>query len=233
MSNPTLQASTRKEIGHYVEHVRAEGMIPAVVYGGKESFNIKMAKVPFDKLFRLAGESTLVDLVIDEKKTIPVLIHDFQRHPVTSEFDHVDFYEVDMKKEIVTKIELHFIGEPPAVKEMGGTLVKNMTTIEIKCLPGDLIHSVEVSLAGLNTFEDSIHVKDLPISPNVKVLTPADSLVAKVVEQKAEVEVVPVSEAEAVQAVGASVEKGKKEEEGEEGAAPAKDAKAAKPAAKK
>jgi len=226
MSNPTLQATTRTEIGHSVEQVRQEGMIPCVVYGGKQNYNLKVPKIPFDKLYRQAGESTLVDLIIDEKTTLPVLIHEFQRHPVTSEFDHIDFYEVDMKKEIITNIELHFIGEPPAVKEMGGTLVKNINDIEIKCLPGDLIHSVEVSLASLNNFDDSIHVKDLPVPANIKVLTPGDMLVAKVVEQEVEAEVAVVSEAEAVQAVGASVEKGKKVEEGEEGAAaPAKEVK--------
>jgi large subunit ribosomal protein L25 len=205
MADITLQAQTRTELGRKTQTIRNIDLVPGVIYGGKNNLNIKFKKGDIDRVFRAAGESAIIEMTIDEKTKIPVLIHDYQLHPVTTEFDHVDFYEVDMNKEIKAMIPLHFIGESPAVKELGGSVVKNLNEIEIRCLPADLVQNIEVSLTVLKTYADSIHVKDLPVPAKIKVVTNPDLLVAKAVEQKVEVEAAPINEAEAVQAVASAV----------------------------
>jgi large subunit ribosomal protein L25 len=189
MNEIKLQAQTRTEMKkNLVSNLREQGIIPAVVYGGKENLNIKLKRTDFTKVYKQAGDSTIITLVVDGKKNIPVLVQDEQLHPVKDDYTHADFFEIDMNKEIVVSVALEFINEAPALKEMGGTLVKNLTKIDVKALPANLIHSIQVDLSVLKTFAESIHVKDLVVPATVQLLANPELLVAKVVEQKVEVE---------------------------------------------
>ena len=109
-----------------------------------------------------AGRSVLIDLEIDGEKR-KVLIHDFQKHPLTNRFIHIDFYQVKMDEEIEANVEIVFVGEAPAVKELGGVLLKTMDEVLVRCLPADLPKEIKVDLSTLKTFDDRIFVKDLNI----------------------------------------------------------------------
>ena len=196
MANIQLKAATRLETKKQVQFLRMAGEVPAVIYGAGKNHNIKINLNEFKKLYNQAGESTIIDLVIDGKETVPVLIHDDQRDIISDDFFHVDFYQIDMKKEIHANIDLHFVGESPAVKEMGGLLFKNLNKVEVKCLPADLVHSIEVDVNGLKTYADAIYVRDLKVSLKIKILTHDNVLVVKAVEPQKEevVEVAAVAE---------------------------------------
>ncbi len=90
----------------------------------------------------------------------------------------------------------------PAVKELAGVLVNNLDQIEVKCLPKDMIHDIEVNIESLVDFTNSIHVGDLNVPSKITVLTPADQLVVSVIAPRVEVEA-PV-EAVAAPAEGAA-----------------------------
>lgn len=198
MNELTLQAQTREGLKKKKAYaLRQQGIIPAVVYGGKENLNIQLKQTDFTKIYKQAGESSIITLVVDGKKNIPVLVQDEQLDPVKNDYTHADFKEVDMTKEIMVPITLEFINEAPALKELGGTLVKNLTQVTIKALPTKLVHSIQVDLSVLKTFEESIHVRDLVVPADVQLLANPELLVAKVVEQKVEVEVAPVAAAAA------------------------------------
>lgn len=161
--------------------LRKNGHIPAVLYGHNvKNQNLAVSLSDFEKVLKKAGESTIINLVTDDGKTHPVLIHDIQNHYLTSRPIHADFYEVSMTEKLRTKVVLEFIGEPKAVKELGGVLMKNLNEVEVECLPGDLPHSLTVDISKLNTFTDAILVKDISVSDKVKVLSPAEEVVAKV-----------------------------------------------------
>lgn len=163
------------------EKLRKEGRLPGVLYGNKvQNVNLTVDAREFDKLLRKAGESTIVELITDEGKTHPVLIHDVQNHYLTSVPTHVDFYEVSMTKKLKAAVVLEFIGESQAVKALGGVLVKVLSEVEVECLPVDLPHNIIVSLDVLKTLHDTIHVKDLNLPAKVKILTEAQELVIKV-----------------------------------------------------
>ncbi|MFA7654246.1 MAG: 50S ribosomal protein L25 [Candidatus Magasanikbacteria bacterium] len=165
-----LNAFSRQE---KVDKTRKDGNIPAVVYGAaSDVHHLSVSYKEFAKLFKDASESTLIDLNIDGSLAGKILVQDVQFDPVSGKFLHVDFRRIDMSKPITTTVEIIFIGEPPVVKEMGGTIVHNVEEIQVKCLPKDLPESIKVDLSVLKTFEDMIKVKDLQLPVGVEVLSP-------------------------------------------------------------
>ncbi len=161
--------------------VRAQEMIPAELYGHNvENLHIAVSANEFEKVLRKAGESSIVSLIIDGIGTRNVLIHDVQKHVVRSNPVHIDFYEVSMTEKLQTTVALEYVGESAAVKALYGTLVKVLDEIEVECLPGNLPHSLSVDISALNTFDDSITVKDIVLPEGVVALTDAEEVVAKV-----------------------------------------------------
>jgi large subunit ribosomal protein L25 len=161
--------------------MRKDGLLPAVLYGNKvATLPLSINARDFDKILKKAGESTIVDLITDDGKTHPVLIHEYQIHYLTSVPTHVDFYQVSLTEKLKAKVALEFTGESKAVKQLGGVLVKVLNEVEVECLPADLPHNIVVALNSLETLQDSIHVKNLTAPEKVKIITPADELVVKV-----------------------------------------------------
>ena len=181
MGKLQLKAQMRDLKTSKPEKLRKEGILPAVLYGHKvQNQALSINAREFDRVLKKAGESTIVDLVTDDGKNHPVLIHEVQTHYLTSVPTHVDFYEVSMTEKLKAKVALEFTGEAPAVKTLGGVLVKVLSEVEVECLPADLPHNIEVAMNGLKTLQDTIHVKDLKVAAKVHILTPAEELVVKV-----------------------------------------------------
>ncbi len=193
--------------------VRREGFIPAVLYGHHvQSTNLSVPANEFEKLFRKAGESTLIELTTEDGKVHNVLIQEVQRHFLTTKPIHVDFMQVNMTETLKASVALEFIGESHAVKAEGGVLVKVLNEVEVECLPMDLPHNIEVDISALKSFSDHITVKDLNVSSKVKVLTDADEVIAKVQPPRnVEAELTPTEPVDISQVEVVSKEK--KEEE--------------------
>jgi len=166
----TLKVQTREVPTGALKTLKKKGQIPAELYGqNQKNQHLLVGEVMLSKVLASAGESSLIDLVIDDGKTIKVLIHDVQKNPVTNRTSHVDFYQVDMKHTLTVDVPFVFIGESKAVKELEGTLIKNMDEIEISCLPGDLISHIEVDISSLQTFDDVIKVKNLKAPSSITI----------------------------------------------------------------
>lgn len=218
MENIVLQAKARTVHGKKVEHLRADKMIPAVVYGAGNNQSITLEYIPFEKAFRKCGESTLVDLTIDSGAPIRVLVHDIQREPLRGKITHVDLYQVRMDQKLTLDIPLKFIGEARAVKELGGILVKQLDEIQVRCLPSDLIHEIEVDLAVIATFDDVIRLADVTLPRGVELMEDAQAIVVQVTPpvsdaELAALELKPSADVSTIEVVG----KGKKEEQSTEG----------------
>ncbi|MBI4281814.1 50S ribosomal protein L25 [Candidatus Uhrbacteria bacterium] len=219
----TLKLTATKRTKKAV-HERNEDRIPAVLYGhGLAAVTLALPATPFLKMYREAGESTLLDVVIDGGTSQKALIHDVQYHPLTNRITHVDLYAVRMTEKMKTKVALRFVGDAPAVKQKGGLLVKNLDHVNVSCLPKDLVSEIQISISGLLDYGNSIYVKDIPAPAGITILDKPEEPVVTVMRPKTEEELqkelavetgdVKVEDAVKVQ------EKGKKEEEGEEGAA--------------
>ncbi|MFA6995115.1 MAG: 50S ribosomal protein L25 [Patescibacteria group bacterium] len=165
--------------------------IPGVLYGkGRENQNLKIKKTEFDKVFKSAGESNLIDLDYGTG-AVKVLIKDTQRDVMKNFFTHVDFYQVNMKEKIMTEIPLHFIGESKAIKELGGVLIKDMSILELECLPGDLVDHIDVDISVLKTFDDTIRINDLKLPSGMSLVHHTNEMIAAVREPKVEAEPEP------------------------------------------
>jgi len=162
--------------------LRAKKRLPGVIYGRgikEQSIIVSADYQEFKKVFLQAGESTIVELILGDKK-IPTLIHRIQTDPVLDNFIHIDFYAVDMDQEIQTHVQIKLKGEAPAVKLAGGVLVHNRDVIEIKCLPKDLISHIEVDISILETLHSSVTVADIKLSDKIKVLDNPNTVIASI-----------------------------------------------------
>jgi len=213
----SIKAEKRKDLGKKGTKLRKRGILPAVVYGPEvENENIQMDVKEFNEFYEEAGGSTLVSLKVGDKEYL-VLVQEVKNDPLTGEPTHVDFYQPILTEEVEATVELIFEGEAPAVKDLGGTLVKEFQEIEVKALPQNLPHEIVVNVEGLKTFEDEILVKDLKVADNVTILRDPEDLVAIVTpaeDIEAELEK-PIAEAEAEVKVEGEEDKDK-EGEGEE-----------------
>jgi len=188
MDQIAITATKRAVSGKEVKKLRNAGKLPAVLYGyDVENQQIEISERDFAKVFKSAGESTLVSLVV-EGKAHPVLIHEVQNHYLTDRPIHVDFYAINMAEKVKVKIPIHFNGEAPAVKALGGTLVKNLSEVEVECLPADLPHALEVDISILSTFEDAVRISDLKVSNKVTIHGRPEEVVVTVVAPRSEEE---------------------------------------------
>lgn len=157
----TLSASKRESTKQSAREARVINQVPCVVYGhGVEPQAINVGASELLRLYRRAGQSTLIELDVDGKKH-SVLIHDMQIHPVRMEIRHVDFMAVNPKENTVVHVPVLTIGESPAVKNSGGILMVEHDSITIRCLPKDIPHDLTVDISKLKEIGDHVCVKAL------------------------------------------------------------------------
>lgn len=191
MSTFLLEAESRPmELS--VSQFRRERKVPAVFYGkGQNTLHLLLNRGDFVATYKKAGETNLIDLNVDGNKKYKVLVHTIQIHPVTDEVLHVDLKNVRMDQKLVTRVPVEALGLPPAVKELFGSLSLVTSEIEIRCLPDDLLHKIEVDVTVLKTFHDSIHVSDLNLGDKIEILTDKSRVIATVLAPKKEEETTP------------------------------------------
>jgi large subunit ribosomal protein L25 len=215
----SVVAVTRTDKG---EKVRKLGQIPAVVYGkGADAESVSLEYAHFTKLYRTAGEASLIDLMLDGQNKGKVLIQDVQFDPVKGRVIHVDLRRIDMNKAMTATIELRFIGESPIIKAAGGTLVTNISSASVECLPKDLVSHIDIDLSVLTTYDDAIKVKDLKLPEGIKIaeLDP-EALIVKAQAAITEEEIKAMEEAATTPVDLTAIETEKKGKEEDAEAAP-------------
>jgi len=177
----SLSALPRETAGKNLNSSRKAGLIPAVLYGHDVSPKMFWVNaIEFGKVFHVVGESTIFSLISGKSVGLNVLVNNVQLDPISNRVSHIDFYQVDMDEELEAAIPLEFVGEAPAVRELGGILVKTLENVEVRCLPKNLPHSIEVNISTLVTFDDQIKVSDLALGNKIEILTEADTVLALV-----------------------------------------------------
>ncbi len=180
-----LIVQKRELLGKRIKSLLQQGLIPAELYGhGIENTHLSVSRKDFIRIFKEAGESTIIKLKVstEEGSEFNVLVHDFQKNPLTDEINHIDFYSVKVDEKIRVKVPLEFIGEAPAVKEKGGILVKAIHDIEVEALPADLPHNFKIDLSALSDIGSNIYIKDIDIPKGVKIFINIDTVAATITE---------------------------------------------------
>src|SRR3954463_13642865 len=221
-----LKAEPRTETGRSAARkLKARGVIPAVVYGGKnkpQPLQVLARDVDI-MLSHAAGENILVDLEIGGE-TRTALVQEVQHAPVGNNVLHIDFHAVSMDETLEAEVPLEPIGTANGVKNFGGLLEQSLRNLTVECLPRDLPDRITVDISALN-IGDAIHVRDIPLPSGVVAKVQPEltafSVVAPAVEEA------PVAEVAEGAAAGPEVITEKKPAEGEAAAAPAGGAKPA------
>jgi large subunit ribosomal protein L25 len=205
----------KRESGRKLGTLRAEGVIPAVLYGhGQDSISISLDAKDFNKIYSQAGESQLVDFELEgDSEQSKVLIQGIDTDPLTLKPIHVDLYKVRMDEKLTAGVPLVFEGESEAIRNSGGILIKNIHEVEVSCLPGDLPPSLKVNISALKDFESRVSVKDIVLPQGVEIISPpADEIIALVEEPRSEEELAKLEEKVVEDISGVEAEKVKPEE---------------------
>lgn len=205
---PRLVAEKRKITGRKVKALRQKGILPANIFGKKiKSSSIQVDLKSFLSIFKKAGETGLVEISISgEKEKRPALIHNLQKDPISDQPLHVDFYQVDLKEKIISKVPIVLAGDSPAVVQKIGILIQPLYEVEVEALPADLPDKFEIDISNLKQVADSIFVESLKTPPGVKIVSSPKEVLAKIQPLGKEEVVAPPPTPEAVPTEAAPAE---------------------------
>lgn len=194
-----LTADLRTIEGKKVKNLRAQGLVPASIYGPKrKSTNIQVDKKDFIKLFKSVGFNKFFDLDIEgDAKTSKVLVKEIQKQPITDLLTSVSFYQIDDDTKLTVEVPVELVGEAPAVKLNVGFLIQSLDQIELHCLPKDVPASIQIDISTLENIGDGVSVGDIKLAEGVELSSSMDessSIVSIAAPQKEE-EPEPVAEA--------------------------------------
>jgi len=184
-----LKTNIRTTIGNGpARALRREGKMPAVLYGpNMETVLLSVAVNDLEQVLKKSRSGQiLLNLVIQngESSTRTAMIKELQIHPVSSAFQHVDFYEIAMDRKIRVKVPVAVTGKAVGV-EHGGILQIIRRELEVLCLPFALQESIEIDVADLDV-GDSIHVGDIPLEGDIELLDEDHFTVATLLTPKVE-----------------------------------------------
>jgi len=207
MTETVLQAETGRRAGSSdARRLRAEGKIPAVVYGrGMDPIAVSVDRRELRQaLSGGAGMNTILDLTVDGT-VYPSLIKDIQRHPVKRSVQHVDFIQVNLNEEIVVSIPIHLEGEAKDVSANGGLVDLAMQELQVRTTPRNIPDGVTIDVSEM-TMDTVIRVEDIPLPSGVVAEADADAPVVTVLTMRT-----PVLDAEEAAAEEAAAEAGEGE----------------------
>lgn len=191
-SKLTLKVQKRSVTGKKVKNLRKAGTVPVSLYGKKiENVSGSVDLASFEPLYEHAGETQIVYVNVEgETSERPAIISNVQLHPVHDTIMHVDLRQVDLKEKIEADIPVVLVGESPAVKEAGASLVQLINEIRVEALPTNLPERFEVDITSLKAIGDVIRISDLTIDQSkveMKVEDKSSIIVSANEQQKEEV----------------------------------------------
>ena len=211
----TLVAEPRSSRGkNEARRLRVKGFTPAIMYGAdKDPVAVAVSPKEVTKILRSnTGHNTIFNLSVRDGETTPVMIIDWEHHPVKESLLHIDLKRIDPTKRMTVKVPVHIHGESKGVKIQGGLLEIATREVEIECLPDDIPEAFNVDVSDL-ALNQSVRASALPMTASMKLTAPPETVIVHIVAAKAE-EVAVVEEGADKTAEPEVIKKGKKDEEG-------------------
>ena len=202
MANSKLGVTPRTVLGKKVASLRRNGVTPANVYGHKlDSASVQAETVELTHLLRKLTKNAIIDLSIEgEPKARTVVVREVDRHPVTDQILHVDFFQVSMTEKMKADVRVVLTGVSPAVDTFGGVLLQTLDTVAVEALPADIPTEFEIDVSRLTELEMSVHVRDLHVDAGkVTIHTDPDVVLARVATPRLAVEAEEGAAAEAAE----------------------------------
>src|SRR6187401_1645868 len=181
--------------------LRAQGMVPCVLYGGKEQIHFSVPALTLKNLV-YSPDVHLVDIDIDGTKHQAVM-KELQFNTVTDRLLHIDFLEIANDKKVTVEIPVRLKGTPTGVRA-GGQMLHKMRKLKISALPKDLPDQFELKVDDME-IGHTIRVRDMKLDGVNFLDIPAAAIVA-VKTARAVVEETPVAVATTEGAAAAPAE---------------------------
>ena len=152
--------------------LRSKDLVPGVFYTASgENIMVQAPTLPLEQLYETVGHTTVFNLEIDDngsKEVHPVLIWQVQRHPYKNCFLHIDYYGVDLDKEVRVDVPLEFVGVAKGPK-LGGVLETYRENVRLASKPLDMPQKVVIDVTDMG-IGDTISVADLKLPENVSAV---------------------------------------------------------------
>jgi large subunit ribosomal protein L25 len=182
--NISLEAREREGRGkNDARRLRAQGMVPAVLYGDGGGAGSTVLAVPakvVDYTLQHVGDNALYDLKLGDQDDATVRVVDVQRNPVSGRLVHVDLAPVNMRERIVVTVPLTVAGadDSPGVTE-GGVLDQVAYEVEVESLPGDIPQGLTLDVSGLQ-IGDNLTLADVELPEGVELISDPEEVAATV-----------------------------------------------------
>jgi large subunit ribosomal protein L25 len=200
-----LAISHREVMGKATKRLRKVGIIPANIFGHKETPQaVQLAAIDFDRLRRSHAATGIIALRLSDNSGIQTaLIRHVQHDPRSGKVIHVDFFRVSMTERLNVKVPLHFVGEAPGVKVEGGVLLHLLDALEVECLASEIPENIEVDVSSLTEIDSILHAGEVKLPANMSLVTDPNEGVAKVAASRREKEIEEAATPEAAAAPAA------------------------------
>ena len=209
MDEIELEVTNREILGKKVRFLRRQGITPLHLFGhGIDSESLQCETVDIQRVLAEAGQTGLISLKIGKaRKRRNVIVREVQREPRTGETLHVDLYEVKMAEQIRMDVPIILIGEAPVLKSKENTLVQELNSLAIECLPASIPNSVELDITSITEPDQVLRVKDIELDEEITVLSDSEQVVSRIsirpIERIEEAMAIEGEEAEAAEAAEA------------------------------
>jgi large subunit ribosomal protein L25 len=186
MERVKIEAVLREKTGkETAKKVRFKGDVPAIVYGRGDNLAIEISKASLKTLNSIHfSQSAVIDMELagaQKKDSFSVLIKDLQYNPLTEAIMHIDFIRVSLEEKIRVNVPVVLKGEPKGLKD-GGILEQILWQLVIEALPLDIPEKIDVEVSHLG-IGNSVHVSEIKLSDNLKIVNSPEETVATVVEK--------------------------------------------------
>lgn len=185
-----LKVSQRTVVGKKVKALRRQGIVPVHVYGsGIDPLALQVDTQALSRILPRVGTNVPLSIEIEEQDGENIcFVREVQRHPVTENVIHVDFFRVDVSQTTQAEVPITIVGVAPAVRDLNGTLMQPLQSVLVEALPMNIPVSIEVDISGLDNFDMALHVSDVTVDSRVTIVTNAEEMVARISAPRIEVE---------------------------------------------
>jgi len=172
----------RAELGKRTKLLRRDGTLPCNVYGrGLDSMAVQLPQNEAEMMLAEHGMNSLIELLVDgEGKERPVVVRAIQRHPLSRELQHMDFYQVDITRTLQANVPVTVTGESPAVHTYQGITITGLDRVLVEALPAAMPAYLEISVDSLAELDDQLTVADLEVAEGVRVLSDPEIMIVRI-----------------------------------------------------
>jgi len=182
MDEIELNVTKREILGKKVRFLRRQGITPVHLFGhGIESQALQCDTARLQQVLAEAGKTKLINFKIDgEKRARSVIVREVEVELPRRGLVHVDFYQVRKAEEVKVEVPVVLVGEAPALKLRDNTLLQELDTLSVECLPANIPASVELDISSLTEADEVLRVKDIELEKGVTVLNDPEVVVAMI-----------------------------------------------------